>query len=242
MICLTFSPYGLKGAVKFNPSISFPCLNAAWNMIKEESEQRGTECAPQCHVWSCICYVSAGGGDRVSDSCCFAMSQLTQLNISFLFVYLSTLCWRETFWWPPARVTWVSKSETLSWRDHQTLYDFSFIWVKSIFVQSLIRCQWWTLFYFLCLVCFCGFLSIREKFLCMTLNNRHTSHLFCRHKCCWQKKALLHPPSCSQVAPHSGGNENQIFNYLIHWEPFWRMLSNIFTTDALKEYMGHWKD
>lgn len=144
-------------------------------MIKEESEQRGTECAPQCHVWSCICFVSAGG-DRVSDSCCFACPSWHSKNL-FLFVCLSTLCWRETFWWPPARVTCVSKSAALSWRDHQTLYDFSFIWVKSIFVQLLIRCQWWTLF-FLSLVCFCGFLSIPEKFLCMSLNNRHTSIYF----------------------------------------------------------------
>ncbi len=48
--------------------------------------------------------------------------------------------------------------------------------------------------FFLSLVCFCGFLSITEKFLCMSLNNRPTSHLFCRHKCCDKRKhCSIHP-------------------------------------------------
>lgn len=48
--------------------------------------------------------------------------------------------------------------------------------------------------FFLSLVCFCGFLSITEKLLCMSLNNRPTSHLFCRHKCCDKRKhCSIHP-------------------------------------------------
>lgn len=78
------------GAVKFKQLISSPCLNAAWNMIKEESEQRRTECTPQCHVWSCLCLVSAGGTGLVILAALHVPADTAKNH--FLFVYLAILC------------------------------------------------------------------------------------------------------------------------------------------------------
>ncbi len=187
---MTFSPYGLKGAVKFNPSISFPCLNAAWNMIKEESEQRGTECAPQCHVWSCICYVSAGG-ERVSDSCCFVCPSWHSKTSLFICVFIHIMLTGNLLVTSRKSHVGFQVSSFQLKRPPDTLW-FLFYLGEEHFC-SVIE-QMVNAFYFLSLVCFCGFLSIPEKFLCMTLNNRHTSHLFCRHKCCNKRKhCSIHP-------------------------------------------------
>lgn len=92
---LTFLTYGLKDYHIWNhQSPIFFWVNAAWKMIKVEFKKRGTECAPECLVWSCLCFFSAGVQGHWFLLLC--MFQLIQQNRLFICVF-SHIMWTGTF-------------------------------------------------------------------------------------------------------------------------------------------------